>query len=134
VGVRRATSDTSSVSQQRPATNPCLLVGLDEAAQYLAVNRRTVDRLVQDGSLHSVKVLDSTRIAVTDLEEFVHRLRAERSDAPETSLRREVKLAAPTNSERNRKTRVVLDELRDLGTTFAAKVAANLLKALTGSL
>lgn len=114
--------------------NPRLLVGLEEAAQYLAVSRRTVERLVLDGSLRSVKVLHSRRIAMYDLEAFVHRLRAERSDAPVTSLRREVKVAARTNPEGSRKMRVFLDELRDLGTTFAAKVAVYLLKTLTGSL
>lgn len=71
---------------------------------------------------------------MSDLEAFVHRLRAEQSDAPVTSLRREVKVAAPTNPEGSRKTRVVLDELRDLGTTLAAKVAVYVLKSLTGSL
>ena len=102
--------------------NPCLLVCLEEAAQYLAVSRCTVERLVLDGSLPSVKVLHSRRIAMSDLEAFV------------TSLRREVKVAAPTNPEGSRKTRVVIEELRDLGTTVAAKVAANLIKTLTGSL
>ena len=114
--------------------NPRLLVGLEEAAECLAVSPRTVERLVLDGSLRSVKVLHSRRIAMSDLEAFVHRLRAEPSDGPVTSLRREVKVAAPTNPEGSRKTRVVLDALRDLGTTVAAKVAANLLKTLTGSL
>jgi len=114
--------------------SPSLLVDLEEAAQHLAVSRRTVERLILDGSLRSVRVGHSRRIAMSDLEAFVQGLRAERSDPTVASLRREVKVAAPANPEGSRKTRVVLDELRDLGTTFAAKVAANLLKTLTGSL
>jgi excisionase family DNA binding protein len=114
--------------------SPCRLVDIEEAAHHLAVSRRTVERLVMDGSIRSVKVLHSRRIAMSDLEAFVQRLRAEGPDAAVTSLRREVKVAAPTNPERSRKTRIVLDALRDLVTTFAAKVAANLIKTMTGSL
>jgi len=53
----------------------CLLLDLEEAAQQLTVSRRTVERLVNEGSLRSVRVPHSRRIARSDLEAFVERLR-----------------------------------------------------------
>jgi excisionase family DNA binding protein len=111
-----------------------LLLDFEEAAQQLAVSRRTLERLVNEGSLRSVRVLRSRRIARSDLEAFVQRLRAaDRPHATVTVLGREAKVAARTHPERSRKMRVVMDALRDLGTTFAAKFAADLLRILTGS-
>jgi excisionase family DNA binding protein len=118
----------------RSAISQPLLVDLEEAAQQLAISRRAVERLVNEGSLRSVKVLHSRRIARSDLEAFVQRLRdADQPHATVTVLRREAKVATRTHPERSRKIRVVLDALRDLGTTFAAKFVADLLRILTGS-
>jgi excisionase family DNA binding protein len=58
-----------------------LLVTLDEAAGRLSLCRRSVQGLVSDGELASVKVGRSRRIAVVDLEAYVDRLR-ERETEP----------------------------------------------------
>lgn len=112
----------------------CLLLDLDETAQQLAVSRRTVERLVNEGSLRSVRVLQSRRIARSDLEAFVEGLRdTDRPHGTLTVLGREANIRARTQPERSRKMRIVLDALRDLATTFAAKLAADLLRNLTSS-
>ena len=59
-----------------------LLVGVDDAAAMLTVSRRTLQGLIYDGSLPSVKVGRSRRIAVADLEAFVDTLRHEQGDGP----------------------------------------------------
>lgn len=52
-----------------------LLVDLNEAGRRLSVCRRSVQQLVYDGALPSVKVGRSRRIPVIDLEAYVNGLR-----------------------------------------------------------
>jgi excisionase family DNA binding protein len=61
------------------------LVGLDEAAEQLAISRRSVQQLIYRGELPSVLIGRSRRIAVEDLEAYVQRLRTE-SDHPRLSV------------------------------------------------
>jgi excisionase family DNA binding protein len=58
-----------------------LLLDVNEAAQELSVSRRTVQGLIYDGALASVTVGRCRRIAVVDLEAYVHELRSGGSDA-----------------------------------------------------
>jgi excisionase family DNA binding protein len=55
--------------------DPRLLLPLPEAGARLELSRATVQRLVTDGTLPSVKIGRSRRIAVVDLEAFVSALR-----------------------------------------------------------
>ncbi|MEX2227477.1 MAG: helix-turn-helix domain-containing protein [Dehalococcoidia bacterium] len=58
-----------------------LLLTVKEAAQRLALGRSATYALIQRGTLPSLKVGGSRRVAVADLVEFVERLRSEiRSD------------------------------------------------------
>jgi excisionase family DNA binding protein len=59
-----------------------LLVTLDEAGRRLSLCRRSVQSLIYEGQLPSVKVGRSRRVAVTDLEAFVAHLRHD-GDHPE---------------------------------------------------
>ncbi len=52
-----------------------LLVGLDEAARRLAVSRRMVQQLIQQGAVESVRVGRCRRLEVTALERYVQQLR-----------------------------------------------------------
>jgi excisionase family DNA binding protein len=54
-----------------------LLVTLDEAGRRLSLCRRSVQQLVYDGALPSVKVGRSRRIALVDLNAYVDSLRQE---------------------------------------------------------
>jgi excisionase family DNA binding protein len=131
--VRRTTGGATSIPQLE-VDEQCLLVHIEEAAQQLAVSQRTVERLVDEGSLRSVKVLHSRRIARSDLEAFVQRLRdTERPHATFTVDGREAKVAARIHSVGSRMTRVALNVLGDLSTTFASKFAAELFRILIGS-
>lgn len=62
-----------------------LLVDLDEAGRRLSLCRRSVQQLVYDGALPSVKVGRSRRIPVIDLEAYVNSLR-EANDRGTASL------------------------------------------------
>jgi excisionase family DNA binding protein len=62
-----------------------LLVTLDEAGRRLALCRRTLQQLVYDGCLPSVKVRRARRIALVDLEAYVAGLR-EANDRGTASL------------------------------------------------
>ena len=52
-----------------------LLLTVNEAAERLALGRSMAYRLIQTGALRSVKVGGARRVLVSDLEEFVKRLR-----------------------------------------------------------
>lgn len=52
-----------------------LLVTLDEAARRLGLCRRSVQTLIYEGELPSLKIHRSRRVAVVDLERYVQRLR-----------------------------------------------------------
>lgn len=52
-----------------------LLLTVKEAAQRLALGRSFVYQLLQRGTLRSVTIGRSRRVLVSDLEEFVRRLR-----------------------------------------------------------
>lgn len=54
-----------------------LLVTLDEVGRRLSMCRRTVQQLIYDGALPSVKVGRSRRVAVADLVGYVEALRKE---------------------------------------------------------
>ncbi len=41
---------------------------IDEAADYLGVSRRTIERAIKDGELHSYKFRDTRRIEFEELE------------------------------------------------------------------
>jgi len=54
-----------------------ILVNVKEVARRLGLSRSVVYQFVQSGSLPSLKIGGSRRIAVADLERFVQRLREE---------------------------------------------------------
>ena len=55
-----------------------LLVDVAEAARRLGFGRSFVyQRLIQTGALRSIKIAGARRILVTDLHEFVQRLKEE---------------------------------------------------------
>ncbi len=47
---------------------------LDEAADRIGVSKRTVERLVADGTLPSVRIVGARRIRVSDLEAYIESL------------------------------------------------------------
>lgn len=51
------------------------LLTLPQAAQRLAVNRRTVERQIAAGHLHAVKIGSATRIEVAELMRYLESLR-----------------------------------------------------------
>jgi hypothetical protein len=53
------------------------------------------------------------------------------SSALEEVLKREIQVASRTDPERGKKLQILLDTLSDLGASFAAKLAAELLKIFT---
>jgi len=57
---------------------------LDEVAERLKVNRRTVNRWIENGSLTAIRFGPppggATRIAESDLQEFIERRRTGRED------------------------------------------------------
>ena len=54
-----------------------LLVDVREAAKRLSVSKRTIQSLLYSGQLRGVKVGRCRRIALSELEAFVERLRDE---------------------------------------------------------
>jgi excisionase family DNA binding protein len=54
-----------------------VLVNLDEAATYLAVSRRHVERLVAAGTLAPVHLGRAVRLVVRDLDNYIQLLRSE---------------------------------------------------------
>lgn len=52
------------------------LMTVKEAASRLAVSRSTVYRILEDGSLPSVRVRSDVRVAERDLQAFIERRRA----------------------------------------------------------
>jgi excisionase family DNA binding protein len=62
-----------------------LLIDLDEAGRRLAQCRRSIQSLIHNGSLPSVRIGRSRRIAVADLLEYVDSLRQE-NDREEQTL------------------------------------------------
>ena len=54
-----------------------LLVDLDEAARRLGLCRRSIQSLIYDGKLPSVRIGRSRRVAVIDLVAYVDSLRQE---------------------------------------------------------
>lgn len=65
-------SEAAMVAMPSPA-----LVNLDEAARYLGVSRRHVERLVAAGILPRVRLGRAVRIAIQDLDSYVDLLRSE---------------------------------------------------------
>ena len=61
-----------------------LLITLDQAAQRLAISRRTLERLISAGDFPSpLKLGRSSRVAVQDIDIYCEQLRARRVQAPE---------------------------------------------------
>lgn len=58
-----------------------LLLKVEEAARRLSLGRSVTYRYVQTGALKSVKLGGARRIVVSDLHEFIRRLREETDDA-----------------------------------------------------
>ena len=52
-----------------------LLLKVEDAAARLRIGRSLTYRLIQTGALRSIKVAGTRRVLVTDLDEFVRRLR-----------------------------------------------------------
>lgn len=78
-----------------------LLIDLDEAARRLSMCRRSVQQLIHEGELLSVKVGRSRRVAVADLETFVRGLREEPADdVLQTQLSSRVTMRACTAGKR----------------------------------
>jgi excisionase family DNA binding protein len=58
-----------------------LLVSLDEAGRRLSLSRRSVQGLIYSSELRSLKIGRCRRIAVTELEAYVERLRRGEAEA-----------------------------------------------------
>ena len=54
---------------------PVRLLTLKEAADFLSVSARTIKRLVSEGSLSAVRVRNSIRFKLQDLELYIERSR-----------------------------------------------------------
>jgi excisionase family DNA binding protein len=52
-----------------------LLITVNEAGRRLGLCRRSVQTLIYEGELNSLKIHRSRRVAVVDLEAYVQRLR-----------------------------------------------------------
>ena len=63
-----------------------LLVDLDHAAAALSISRRSVQQLIFDGQLRSVKVARRRLVARTDLEAYAQRLIDEATPAPQLAV------------------------------------------------
>jgi len=46
---------------------------IDEAAEELSVSKRTIERLIHDGEIHSYKIRDTRRIDREEIEKLKHR-------------------------------------------------------------
>lgn len=55
---------------------PRRLLTLDEAAGALSVSRRTVERLIRSGDLHTVQIGRARRIPVTAVDTYLEHLAA----------------------------------------------------------
>jgi hypothetical protein len=109
---------------------------------------RPIDEVVQSiGRLYHTGLVDASDASTFGGEDYMIR-RLTRSGLEEsglwpkpsdlaTALRQllehEVQVTARMDPERSRKLQLVLDTVSDLGATFAAKFAAELLKTLSGS-
>jgi excisionase family DNA binding protein len=71
-----------------------LLVTLDEVARRLSLCRRSVQQLIYDAALPSVRVGRRRLVAVVDLEAFVSDLRSPTETLPETTKAPSRKLSA----------------------------------------
>lgn len=60
----------------KPADIKRRLLTTDEAAAYLGVGRRTMQYLLRDGEVVKVRIGNSTRVDLADLDEYVERLKA----------------------------------------------------------
>jgi excisionase family DNA binding protein len=58
-----------------------LLLRVEQAAQRLGLGRTLTYRLIQTGELRSIKVAGARRVLVSDLAEFVARIRDETDKA-----------------------------------------------------
>ena len=54
---------------------PVRLLTLKEAADFLSVSARTITRLVSEGSLPAIRVRNSMRFKLQDLELYIERSR-----------------------------------------------------------
>ncbi|XDZ68482.1 helix-turn-helix domain-containing protein [Alphaproteobacteria bacterium LSUCC0226] len=54
---------------------PIRLLTPEEAADFLSVSPRTIKRLVSDGSLPAIRVRNSMRFKLRDLEMYIERSR-----------------------------------------------------------
>jgi hypothetical protein len=108
---------------------------------------RPVEEVIQSlGRLFHASLVDAAELSSHDGEDYmVKRLTragleesglwpkpANLAIALREALEREVQATARTDPGRSQKMKMILDELGDLGTTFAAKLAAELLKILSG--
>lgn len=49
------------------------MLGLDDAAKWLGVSRRTIERLIADGILPKIKIRSRSVVALSALEAYVRR-------------------------------------------------------------
>ena len=54
---------------------PIRLLTPEEAADFLSVSLRTIKRLVSDGSLPAIRVRNSMRFKLRDIEQYIERSR-----------------------------------------------------------
>ena len=54
---------------------PVRLLTPEEAADFLSISSRTIKRLVSDGSLPAIRVRNSMRFRLQDLEKYIERRR-----------------------------------------------------------
>ena len=54
---------------------PIRLIAPEEAADFLSVSPRTIKRLVSEGNLPAVRVRNSMRFGLQDLEMYIERSR-----------------------------------------------------------
>lgn len=70
-----------------PQDSDKLLLSVDEAARRLSIGRSHLYKHLLRGTLPSVRIGRSRRIAFRDLEAFVERLLQESSDTPPANFR-----------------------------------------------
>ena len=83
-------SQPPGVPQDLPptASEPKLLLTVEEAAQRLSVGRPKMWQLVMRGDVVSLKIGASRRVSVAALEDYVQRLTAEASGQPMGNMRK----------------------------------------------